>query len=129
MAPSPFLMTPQYPAGLKLGCQVGLLGVAALYPGPFAAVNGGSAAAGLGNPRKGRPAGGGRPNGTVRVDLAFTDRSIRQRFKVGNVFQKWIRRPGSAPDLVSGQQEKSGWVTLDYYLFADGGDDDALLAG
>ena len=31
MAPSPFLMTPQYSAGLKLGCQVGFLGVAALY--------------------------------------------------------------------------------------------------
>ena len=77
-------------------------------------------------PRKGR--GNGRPNGPVRVDLAFTDRSIRHknlksnignkgsRFKLRYIFlKKYLqRRPGSAPDLVSGQQEKSGWVLVPF---------------
>ena len=64
------------PCRAKVGMPGGFSGSCGFIP--FTAVNGGSAAAGLGNPRKGRPAGGGRPNGTVRVDLAFTDRSIRQ---------------------------------------------------
>ena len=38
---------------------------------------------------------------------------------MGNVVKKWIRRPGSAPDLVSGQQEKNGWVTFDFYSKLD----------
>ena len=75
------------------------------------------------------------------MDLAFTDRSIRQVSKLGNFVKKWIRRPGSAPDLVSGQQEKNGWVTFDFYIiwmsimmmmmilcWQDGDDDVGLIA-
>ena len=80
-----------------------------------------------------RSRGGWRANGTVRVDLTFTDRSIRQdnplsrsqnkhieRKQILGVCKIWIktvRRPGSAPDLASGQPERSGWVALNLFLF------------
>ena len=54
------------------------MGVAGSYQRAYAGVNGAGGGGGgeLALGRKGR--GVGRPNGTVRVDLAFTDRSIRQ---------------------------------------------------
>ena len=80
-----------------------------------------------------RSRAGWRANGTVRVDLTFTDRSIRQdnplsrsqnkhieRKQILGVCKIWIktvRRPGSAPDLASGQPERSGWVALNLFLF------------
>ena len=61
------------------------------------------------------------------------------------LLKKCFRRPGSAPDLVSGQQEKNGWVTFDFYskldvdylqkpmmmilCWQDGDDDVGLFAG